>query len=158
MSCHTGSSCLWVGESSAAHLRLEPGERAARQGRQAARGGAPAEGAVRPCAAFPGSRARGPGAPRRWNVCSLAPVPLERLLPQAGQPLLLWLHSCCSDYISNKKSSDHAGRLLYSSSSEPGPTLLHFSLSQTSLTVPSLRESNGAYCPRKVRSRFWSCA
>lgn len=29
------------------------------------------------------------GAHRRWGICILAPVPLERLLPQAGQPLLL---------------------------------------------------------------------
>lgn len=42
------------------------------------------------------------GAHRRWDICILAPVPLERLLPQAGRPSSSWLHSCCSDYISNK--------------------------------------------------------
>lgn len=74
-----------------------------------------------------------------------------------ASPSSSWLHSCCSDYISNKKSSHHAGRLLYSSPSEPGPTLFHPRVfPRLPLFVPSLREDNTSYCLRKVFSRFWS--
>lgn len=38
------------------------------------------------CPAFPDKWGLGH---RCWGICILAPVPLERLLPQAGQPLLL---------------------------------------------------------------------
>lgn len=52
-------------------------------------------------------------------LCSfLAPVPLERLLPQAGQSLLLSATFLLLRLYFNKKSSYHAGRLLYSSSGE----------------------------------------
>lgn len=84
------------------------------------------------CPAFPDKWVWGT---RRWDVCVLAPVPLERLRLQAGQPLLLLATLMLLRlYFKIKNSSYHAGGLLYSSSSEPGPTLLHpMGLSQTAL-------------------------
>lgn len=42
-----------------------------------------------PPAAILQSLTGGRGVHRHWDICILAPVPLERLLPQAGQSLLL---------------------------------------------------------------------
>lgn len=71
-----------------------------------------------PSAAVLQSLAGGVWGTQTRGICIFVPVPLEMLLPQAGQPSSSRLHSCCSDYISIKKSSYHAGRLLYSSSGE----------------------------------------
>lgn len=77
----------WVGETPAAHL-VGAGEPQCGPGRQALRAD-PSEGMSAVSAAALPLLTREFGAHRRWGVCILAPVPLERLLPQAGQPLLL---------------------------------------------------------------------
>lgn len=113
----------------------------------------PLKGAVRPCsAAVLPFLMSGVEAHRHGDICTLAPVPLRGCCP-GSQPLLLLLHSCCSDYISNKrKPSYHAGRLLYSCSGEPGPT--------SSSDFPHWPISEREWCllsRRKILFRFCSC-
>lgn len=84
----------------------------------------PLKGAVRPCSAavlpFLMSGVRGT---QTWGYLYSCSCAIREAAAPAASPSSSWLHSCCSDYISNKrKPSYHAGRLLYSCSGEPGPT------------------------------------
>lgn len=135
-----------------------PGEQAPRP-RQAGTGRqTPPGGAMRPqSAAVPPFLTSGLGGTRASE--SLSPPLLCRqrgCRSRLAGPSPSWLHSCCSDDISNKKSSYRAGGLLYSSSGEPGPTLLHGRAPPPSCGRPA---SGGAEscCPSAVLSGLWSC-
>lgn len=119
MHCCAGSSCLCGRE------KLLFGSWAQR-GRTPPFPHRPLEGAVRPCSAavlpFLMSGVRGT---QTWGYLYSCSCAIREAAAPAASPSSSRLHSCCSDYISNKrKPSYHAGRLLYSCSGEPDPTLL----------------------------------
>lgn len=131
INCHTGPSCLCGGRNfCSTPLSGTRESRKRSQVRQAPRGRPPSEGAVRPCsAAVPPFLTSGVwGTETLGYLYSCSCAIREAAAPGRPAPPPLGCTRVAQTIFQIKKSSYHAGRLLYSSSSEPGPTLLHLRL------------------------------
>lgn len=122
------------GETPAAHLCLEPG----RAGRQAGTERQTRSSVSLSCG-WPASLISGVwGTQTLGYLFSSSCAIREAAAPDRPAPPPLGYTRVAQTIFQIKNSSYHAGGLLYSSSSEPGPTLLHpKGLSHTSHTTPS---------------------